>query len=191
MRTVLHQVVLGQALQARSVGQALRHEQADREAQLVLLSGGPAVDVLEERWERCLLEGFLKIFIPSNEFVKNLDIRFYVLDLCRFLDIEDGERRKRSTVLDVTASWLEETADKDDLEKVCCIFEKLERAACLDELCGIGVEIGVWDSFKVLVKLISEYFRIYEKRWKLLWVRAPTNLQVRALPGPLRRPFVL
>jgi hypothetical protein len=125
-------MVLGQALEARCICEALRHEQADGVAELVHLSGGPTVDVLKECWERCFLKGLLKILVPPNKLVENLDVRLYVLDLCRLLDVEDGERREGSAVLDIAAAWLEETANEDNLEEVGCILEKLESAACLN-----------------------------------------------------------
>lgn len=125
-------MILSQALKGRRICKSLGHEQADCVAELVHLGGGPSVDVLEERWERCLLEGLLKIFVPSNEFVEDLDVWLYVLYLRRLLDIEDGERREGSAVIDVTASRLEKAANEDNLEEFGCILEKLESTACLD-----------------------------------------------------------
>ena len=63
---------------------------------------------------------------PSDKLVENLDILLYVFDLCWFLCIEDRERRDWGAVIDVAAAWLEETADKDDLEEGVCILEELE-----------------------------------------------------------------
>lgn len=56
------------------------------------MGGSPSVDVLEKSWERCLFEGFLKIFVPSNELVEDFNVWLYVLNLRRLLDVEDGER---------------------------------------------------------------------------------------------------
>jgi hypothetical protein len=65
-RTVLDQVVLGQTLEARCVGEALGDEEAGCEGELVLLGGRPAVDVLEETREGGFLEGLLKIFVSAE-----------------------------------------------------------------------------------------------------------------------------
>ena len=78
--------------------------------------------------------------------------------LCRILDVEDGEGRERCAVVDVGAAWLEKPADEDDLEEVDCILEEFEGAACLDELCGVGVKVVLLDCFKVLEELVSEYW---------------------------------
>ena len=161
--TVFDQVVLGQTQEARCIGESLGQEETDGVAELVLLGGRPAVDVLEQGGEGGFLEGFLKIFVPSDEFVENLDIRLYVFDLCRLLDIEDGEGRDRSAIVDVAAAGLEEAADEDNLEKIGCILEEFEGGACLDELCREGVKVVLWDGFKVFEELVSEYWA--EVRW--------------------------
>lgn len=158
-------MVLGQAQEARRICQSLRHEETDCVAELVLLGRGPAIGILKEGGERGFLEGFLKIFVSPDEFVENLDIRLYVLDLCRILDVEDGEGRDRGAVVDVRATWLEEATDKDDFEEVDCILEELEGAACLDELCGVGVKVGFLDCFEVLVELVSEHWGELAGRW--------------------------
>ena len=67
--TILHQVVLGQAQEARRICQTLGHEETDCVAELVLLGGGPAIGILQEGGERSLLEGFLKIFVSPDETV--------------------------------------------------------------------------------------------------------------------------
>lgn len=60
---------------------------------------------------------------PSDELVQNFDIFANVVYLGRFFRAKDGKRADGSTVIDVAASWLNETTDKDGFKKRVCIFE--------------------------------------------------------------------
>lgn len=93
---------------------------------------------------------------PPNEFVQDFNVLFEFIYVGRILGVKDGERRYRSSVIDVAASWLQKTSDEDNLEQWVCIFEKLESRTCLDEFGGKRVEIAVWNGFKMFVELVSE-----------------------------------
>lgn len=94
--------------------------------------------------------------VPSDEFVEDFDVFLQVLDRCRVLCVEDGEGRGGCTIIDVGTAGLNKATDKDDFEESICIFQELECGPSLYELCSKGVEIVIWDSFKMFVELVSE-----------------------------------
>ena len=94
--------------------------------------------------------------VPSDEFVKDFDVFLQVLDRCRVLCVEDSEWRSGCTIIDVGTAGLDEATDEDDFEEGICIFQELECGSSLYELCGEGVKIVPWDSFKMFVELVSE-----------------------------------
>lgn len=94
--------------------------------------------------------------VPANEFIEDINVLLYLIDLCRLLGVEDGEGGYGSTVIDVTTSWLEEATDEDDFEEGICIFEEFKGGACLYELCCVGFEVAFLDCFEVFIELVSE-----------------------------------
>jgi len=64
-------------------------------------------------------------YAPSDKFIENLDVFLDVFYRGRLLCVEERERRHGRAILDVATSWLEQTADKDDLEECICIFKEL------------------------------------------------------------------
>lgn len=92
--------------------------------------------VLEQSWECRFLKRLLKIFIskgeigrskrsivsrrrrlePPDKLVENLYVFLYVVHLRGFFRIEYSERRRRRSIVNEAATWLQKTADKDDLE---------------------------------------------------------------------------
>ena len=56
----------------------------------------------------------------------------HVCHLHRHFRVEERERRKRSSVVDVLASGLQETTDEEDLKQGVCILEELELTTSCD-----------------------------------------------------------
>lgn len=94
--------------------------------------------------------------VPSDELVEDLDVFLQVLDRCRVLCAEDGEGGCGCTVIDVRTAGLDEAADEDEFEEGICILQELECRSSLYELCSKGIKIVLWDSFKMLIELVSE-----------------------------------
>lgn len=57
-----------------------------------------------------------RLLLPPDEFVDNFDILLYVIHLNRFFGVDDSEGRCRSVVVEITATWLEQTSDDNDFE---------------------------------------------------------------------------
>jgi len=76
--------------------------------------------------------------------------------LCGLFGVKNCEGRYLSTVVDIVASRLEKTANKDDLKKCIGIFKKIKSRSCLNKLCCVSFKIPLRDSFEVLVELVSE-----------------------------------
>ena len=53
---------------------------------------------------------------PPDKLVENLCVFLYVVHLRGIFRIENRERRRRRSIVNEAATWLQKTADKDDLE---------------------------------------------------------------------------
>ena len=96
---------------------------------------------------------------PSDEFVENLHVVLYVVELRRLFRLEDGEWRCSAILIEVVSTWLQQTADDEDIEESIGIFQKFEGRSCLDELVCNGVEVSLRYGLEVLVYLVSEDYK--------------------------------
>lgn len=62
---ILDQVIFSQTEETCSVGKTLRYQEPGCDGELVLLSGWPAVNVLQQGRKRRLFKRFLKIFVSD------------------------------------------------------------------------------------------------------------------------------
>jgi hypothetical protein len=53
---------------------------------------------------------------PPDKLVENLYVFLYVVHLRGFFRIENSERRRRRSIVNEAAAWLQKTANKDDFE---------------------------------------------------------------------------
>lgn len=64
--------------------------------------------------------------LPSDKFIEDLDVFLYVIHLDRLLCVEYREGRYRGTVINITASGLDKTANEDDFEEAIGIFKEFK-----------------------------------------------------------------
>jgi hypothetical protein len=84
-------------------------------------------------------------YLPPDQLVKDLDKLLYLIDLGGGLDLKEGEGRCGALFVEVRASWLEEAADDEDVEKGVGIFEEFQCRSGLNELVRDCVVITLRD----------------------------------------------
>jgi hypothetical protein len=68
---------------------------------------------------------------PSNKFVEDVDVFLDFFCLYGFFCFEDSEWRHGCAILDIAATWLEQTTDEYDFKEGIGIFEEFKSRASL------------------------------------------------------------
>ena len=124
-------MVPGQGRQTARRDLQVDNEQRDRLRELVPLRLVVLAQVTEDIGQEILLEGLLEVFVALDDPAEGLDHARDGLPLGRLIlqDIDGG-----ALVVQERAAGLDETADKEELEKLLRILEELEGRAGGDEL---------------------------------------------------------